>query len=184
MVSRMTQQFFDNVDWDELDYLIVDLPPGTGDIQLTLVQKIYLTGAIIVTTPQDLSLVDVRKGSDMFNKVNVPVIGVVENMSNYCLKGSINGIDNYKDINVTINNQKISSIDDFGNFNISLDIFKGIGGQSESSRLNVPLLGKLNIDSNLSVSGDKGLPYVLNYSNTYNSHEFSNIANQVSHNDA
>ena len=184
MVSRMTQQFFDNVDWDELDYLIVDLPPGTGDIQLTLVQKIYLTGAIIVTTPQDLSLVDVRKGSDMFNKVNVPVIGVVENMSNYCLKGSIKGISNYKDINVTINNQKISSIDDFGNFNFSLDIFKGIGGQSESSRLNVPLLGKLNIDSNLSVSGDKGSPYVLNYLNTYNSHEFSNIANQVSHNDS
>ncbi len=184
MVSRMTQQFFDNVDWGELDYLIVDLPPGTGDIQLTLVQKIYLTGAIIVTTPQDLSLVDVRKGSDMFNKVNVPVIGVVENMSNYCLEGSIKGLSNYKDIDIIINNQRVNSIDDAGNFNISLDIFKGIGGQSESSRLKVPLIGKLNIDSNLSISGDKGLPYVLNYSETYNSNEFFSIAQQISQNDA
>ena len=183
MVSRMTQQFFDNVDWGELDYLIVDLPPGTGDIQLTLVQKIYLTGAIIVTTPQDLSLVDVRKGSDMFKKVNVPVIGVVENMSNYCLEGSIKGVDNFKNIELIMDNQKIDFTDDSGKFNISLDIFKGIGGQSESSRLNVPLLGKLNIDSNLSLSGDQGSPYALNFSDTYNSREFFNIAKKVSGND-
>ena len=83
MVARMTQQFFDNVNWGDLDFLFIDLPPGTGDIQLTLVQKIALSGAIIVTTPQDLSLIDVEKGSDMFRKVNVPILGVVENMSNY-----------------------------------------------------------------------------------------------------
>ena len=93
MVSRMTQQFFDKVEWGDLDYLILDLPPGTGDIQLTLVQKIALSGAIMVTTPQDLSLIDVKKGSDMFKKVNTPIIGVVENMVGTTLSGKISNVN-------------------------------------------------------------------------------------------
>ena len=76
-------QFFDDVLWGELDYLILDLPPGTGDIQLTMVQKIALSGAIIVTTPQDLAILDVTKASDMFRKLKTPIIGVIENMSKY-----------------------------------------------------------------------------------------------------
>ena len=179
MVARMTKQFFDNVNWGELDYLIVDLPPGTGDIQLTLVQSIALTGAIIVTTPQDLSLVDVRKGSDMFQKVNVPLLGVVENMSNYTIKGLIEGIDDYNGVSIKINDKTIHTISDDGTFSISIDIFKGLGGKSESERLNVPLLGSLVIDSNLSASADKGLPYVLNYSNLYNIKEFTKIATAI-----
>jgi len=179
MVARMTQQFFNNVNWGKLDCLIVDLPPGTGDIQLTLVQKIALTGAIIVTTPQDLALVDVRKGSDMFNRVNVPVLGVVENMSNYSIKGSLKGLNDFNDIQIEINNHKVNSLNDKGEFEVSMDIFKGVGGASESKRLNVPLLGKLNIESDLSVSGDNGLPYVLNYNNTYNSNQFQEIANKI-----
>ena len=179
MVARMTQQFFDNVDWDELDYLILDLPPGTGDIQLTLVQKTFVNGAIIVTTPQDLSLVDVRKGSDMFKKVNVPVLGVVENMSSYFIDGEIEGFSDIKNINLKINGEKISDLQDNGKFQISVDIFKGLGGSLESKRLEVPLLGKLNIDSNLSISGDNGEPYVLNFTDTYNSNEFKKIANLI-----
>mgnify|MGYP000881697087 FL=1 len=73
MVARLTQQFFNDVVWGDLDYLIIDLPPGTGDIQLTLVQKLQLTGAIIVTTPQDLSLLDAKKAADMFKKVNTKI---------------------------------------------------------------------------------------------------------------
>ena len=179
MVARMTQQFFDNVDWDELDYLILDLPPGTGDIQLTLVQKTFVNGAIIVTTPQDLSLVDVRKGSDMFKKVNVPVLGVVENMSSYFIDGEIEGLSDIKNINLKINGKKISSLENNGKFQISVDIFKGLGGSSESKRLEVPLLGKLNIDSNLSISGDNGEPYVLSFTDTYNSNEFKKIVNLI-----
>ena len=179
MVARMTQQFFDNVDWDELDYLILDLPPGTGDIQLTLVQKTFVNGAIIVTTPQDLSLVDVRKGSDMFKKVNVPVLGVVENMSSYFIDGEIEGFSDIKNINLKINGEKISGLQDNGKFQISVDIFKGFGGSLESKRLEVPLLGKLNIDSNLSISGDNGEPYVLNFTDTYNSNEFKKIVNLI-----
>ena len=179
MVARMTKQFFDNVNWGELDYLIIDLPPGTGDIQLTLVQSISLSGAIIVTTPQDLSLVDVRKGSDMFNKVNVPLLGVIENMSNYSIEGIIKGLDNFDNLSIKINDEVIESINKDGKFSISIDVFKGLGGESESKRLNIPLLGKLVIDSNLSISADKGLPYVLNYKDSHNVQEFSKIANAI-----
>ncbi len=81
MVSGALQQLLNDTLWDNLDYLIIDLPPGTGDIQLTLAQKIPVTGAVIVTTPQDLALLDARRAYEMFRKVNVPVLGVVENMS-------------------------------------------------------------------------------------------------------
>jgi ATP-binding protein involved in chromosome partitioning len=83
MVTRYTQQFLRQVEWGELDYLVLDLPPGTGDIQLTIVQTVALAGAIIVTTPQEVALIDARKASTMFEKVNVPVIGLIENMSNF-----------------------------------------------------------------------------------------------------
>ena len=81
MVTRYTQQFLRQVDWGELDFLVLDLPPGTGDIQLTIVQTVALSGAIIVTTPQEVALIDARKAATMFEKVNVPVLGLVENMS-------------------------------------------------------------------------------------------------------
>ena len=93
LVGRMTEQFFQDVIWGDLDYLILDLPPGTGDIQLTLTQKLRLSGAVIVTTPQDIALSDVRKGADMFRKVKTPVLGVVENMSGLVIEGQISGVN-------------------------------------------------------------------------------------------
>ncbi len=87
MVAKMTEQFFSDVEWGELDYLICDLPPGTGDVQLTLTQQLDISGAVIVTTPQDIALADVRKGADMFRKVEAQVLGVVENMSGLVIEG-------------------------------------------------------------------------------------------------
>ena len=81
MASGAVKQFMSDVDWGELDYLVFDLPPGTGDIQLTLSQKAKVSGAVIVTTPQDIALLDARKGIEMFRKVDVPVLGIIENMS-------------------------------------------------------------------------------------------------------
>ncbi len=81
MLGKALQQLMQDTNWGELDYLIVDLPPGTGDVQLTLCQKVALTGAMIVTTPQDLALLDVRRACEMFRKLNVPIVGVVENMA-------------------------------------------------------------------------------------------------------
>jgi ATP-binding protein involved in chromosome partitioning len=83
MVTQALQQLLNDTDWGELDYLVVDMPPGTGDIQLTLSQRVPVSGAVVVTTPQDIALLDARKGLRMFQKVNVPVLGIVENMSTH-----------------------------------------------------------------------------------------------------
>ena len=118
MVMKALQQFLEDVDWGTLDYLIVDLPPGTGDAQLTMTQQVPLDGAVIVTTPQDVALIDARKGLAMFRKVNVPVLGVIENMSAFvcphCGKTS--------------------------------EIFKHGGGRRTAEQLGVPFLGEIPID--------------------------------------
>ena len=162
MVSRMTQQFFDNVLWSkDLDYLILDLPPGTGDIQLTLVQKVSLTGAIMITTPQDLSRIDVQKGTDMFKKVNTEILGVVENMSGLSVKGTIysNGqaLNNGK---LILEDNIVIEADNQGSFELDISPFIGQGGLDESERNNVPLLGKIPLDRKISESSDIGVPYI------------------------
>jgi ATP-binding protein involved in chromosome partitioning len=153
LVARMTEQFFRDVEWGQLDYLILDLPPGTGDIQLTLTQKLRITGALIVTTPQDIALADVRKGADMFKKVNTPVLGVIENMSGLILRGKVDSEASF----VTINEEKIK-IEEDGNFVYKIDLFKSGGGLQESERLGVPLLGKIPISKTITDSTDEGVP--------------------------
>ena len=177
MVSRMTQQFFENVNWGELDFLILDLPPGTGDIQLTLVQKIALSGAVIITTPQDLAHVDVKKGSDMFKKVNTPIIGIVENMSGLILSGKLDCTPN-SDVELTIDDEKIR-IDDNGKFDFKYDIFQGTSGSIESERLGIPLLGKINIDKKLSDSCDRGIPFVNEFEGCNTEQEFKRISEKL-----
>lgn len=132
MASGAIKQFLTDVDWGELDYLIFDMPPGTGDIQLTLVQTIPLTGAVIVTTPQEVSLIDARKALKMFERVNVPVLGVVENMSYFIAP-------------------------DTGK---QYDIFGSGGGKKICSELNTTLLGGIPIDPRIRVGGDTGVPIV------------------------
>jgi len=133
MASGAVKQFMGDVNWGDLDYLIFDLPPGTGDIQLTLVQTIPLTGAVIVTTPQDVALADARKGLVMFNKVNVPVLGIVENMS-YFICSHCGQREN---------------------------IFDTGGGSRTASELKVPFLGEIPIDTKIRIGGDKGTPIVV-----------------------
>ena len=132
MVMKAVEQFLGEVAWGKLDFLLVDLPPGTGDAQLTLTQKIHLSGAVIVTTPQDVSLIDARKGLAMFQKVNVPVLGIIENMSYYmCPK--------------------------WGNRE---EIFKHGGGQRTAKELHVPFLGEIPLDPKIAIGGDAGRPIV------------------------
>ena len=178
MVSKLTHQFFDNVDWGSLDYLILDLPPGTGDIQLTLVQKIALTGAIIVTTPQDLAHKDVQKGSDMFNKVNTPVIGVIENMSYFEIKGKLNKYIKDTDMVIDGIEEKIK-INSDGSFLANIKIFKGTSAQKESERLNISLLGSIPLDPNLSLLSDLGKPYVFEDTSTQTEKVFSIITEKI-----
>ena len=153
MVSKMTEQFFGDVKWGELDVMILDLPPGTGDIQLTLTQKLKMSGAVMVTTPQDIALADVRKGADMFRKVQTPVLGVIENMSGLLLDGHVDG----GATSVTINGETVA-VNESGNFNLKIDLFKTGGGQKESERLGVPLLGKIPISKLIMSATDSGVP--------------------------
>jgi len=179
MVSKLTHQFFDNVDWGNLDYLILDLPPGTGDIQLTLVQKIALTGAIIVTTPQDLAHKDVQKGSDMFEKVNTPVLGVIENMAYYRMEGRVVGTS--KD-NLELNIKNLDdniTVDDNGKFDFNIEIFKGKSGEKESKRLDIPLLGSLPLEPNISLSSDMGRPYIFDNESSCAGQIFSDIIKKI-----
>jgi len=132
MASGALKQFMSDVEWGELDYLIYDLPPGTGDIQLTLVQTIPLSGAVIVTTPQEVSLIDAKKGLKMFEKVNVPVYGIVENMSYFIAP-------------------------DTGN---KYDIFGSGGGENLASTLNTSFLGGIPLDPRIREGGDNGKPIV------------------------
>ena len=132
MVMKAVEQFLQDVAWGRLDYLVIDLPPGTGDAQLTLTQKIHLSGAVIVTTPQDVSLIDARKGLAMFQKVNVPVLGIVENMSYYVCP-------------------------ECGHRE---EIFKHGGGRKTAERLQVPFLGEIPLDPKVVAGGDSGRPIV------------------------
>jgi len=138
MASGAIKQFMSDVDWGELDYLVFDMPPGTGDIQLTLVQTIPLTGAVIVTTPQEVSLIDARKALKMFERVNVPVLGIVENMSYFIAP-------------------------DTGN---RYDIFGSGGGVKISKELGTVFLGGIPIDSRIREGGDKGVPIVFDIPDT------------------
>ena len=151
MVTRATQQFLRQVDWSGLDYLILDLPPGTGDIQLTVVQTVALSGAVIVTTPQEVALIDARKASSMFAKVNVPVLGIIENMS-YFLSPS----DGKR-----------------------YDIFGSGGGEREAARLKVPLLGTVPLNIETREAGDRGMPIMFENPEHPISKVFVKIADQL-----
>ena len=153
LVSRMTEQFFRDVEWGNLDVMILDLPPGTGDIQLTLTQKLRMAGAVIVTTPQDMALSDVRKGADMFRKVNTPVLGVVENMSGLVIEGEVDTAVS----TIQINGSRVQ-VNHAGKFSFIMDLFKKGGGEKESERLGVPLLGKIPLSEDIMSSTDAGTP--------------------------
>ncbi len=133
MVGKYLQMFIGSVEWGQLDYLILDLPPGTGDTQLTLAQSVPLSGAVIVTTPQDVSLKIARRGLRMFETVHVPILGIIENMSTFtcphCGKGT--------------------------------DIFRRGGGERMSQQLGVPFLGAISLDADIVTSGDEGRPIML-----------------------
>jgi len=151
MVTKMVSQFLFDVNWGDLDYLILDLPPGTGDVQLTLVQQVALTGAVIVTTPQDLALKDVERGANMFEKVNTPVLGIIENMSYHICT----------------------------NCGHKSQIFSTGGGEKESKRLDVPLLAKIPLNEEIMEAGEQGKPLVIHLPESEGAKIFREIADKV-----
>ncbi|HEY2483594.1 MAG TPA: Mrp/NBP35 family ATP-binding protein [Candidatus Binataceae bacterium] len=151
MVTKLETEFLFNVEWGELDCLVLDLPPGTGDAQLTITQRVALAGGVVVTTPQDLALLDVKRGVEMFREVNVPVLGVVENMSYYqCRKCGHRH-----------------------------EIFSHGGGARYASELGVPFLGELPIVRELREGGDRSNPLVASNPRHPVSAAFDAIATRV-----
>ena len=182
LVSRMTEQFFNDVTWGKLDFLILDLPPGTGDIQLTLTQKLRMAGAVIITTPQDIALADVRKGADMFRKVHTPILGVVENMSGLQLEGMVKTAGGIAQKNLRVVFQGIDqevNTDEEGNFSFPIDLFKSGGGAEESERLGVPLLGKIPISMEVMSATDGGKPIILSNPQSTVSEIFRDITENI-----
>jgi ATP-binding protein involved in chromosome partitioning len=151
MVMKLIDQFLKDVDWGELDYLVIDLPPGTGDTQLTLVQHTMLSGAVIVSTPQDLALVDAVKAAQMFRKVDVPILGLVENMSHY-------------------------RCPECGHEEA---IFGSGGVEREAGRLNIPLIGRIPLNPVIREGGDTGKPVVLAHPDSPEARAFLETAARV-----
>ncbi len=151
MVMTAINQLLNDVYWQDLDFLIIDMPPGTGDAQLTLSQKVQLAGAIIISTPQDLSLIDARKGINMFKKVNVPILGIIENMSYFlCTK-----------------------------CNEKHDIFGNGGAKKEAEKLGLPFLGEIPIDIELRVNSDEGTPLFIKNPKSRISKIYSEISKKL-----
>ncbi|HCU91034.1 MAG TPA: iron-sulfur cluster carrier protein ApbC [Gammaproteobacteria bacterium] len=152
MVTGALEQLLNDTNWSDIDYLIIDLPPGTGDIQLTLCQKIPVSGAVIVTTPQDIALLDARKALKMFEKVDVPVLGIIENMSVHICSSCGN----------------------------EEHIFGAGGGESIAQQYGIDMLGSLPLDTQIRAGVDNGKPTVALQPDSRPSHMYREIARRVS----
>jgi len=151
IAMKMIHQFLDQVEWGKLDFLFMDLPPGTGDVQLTLAQQAQLSGAVIVTTPQEVALGVARKGLKMFQQVNVPIIGIVENMSGFICSHC---------------GQETA-------------IFAKGGGEKLAGEMKVPFLGKLPLDPAIMSSGEKGVPLLVESTDSVAAKSFMNLAGLI-----
>ncbi len=151
LISRALQQLFFQTAWDEVDYLLVDLPPGTGDIQLTLTQKMPVTGAVIVTTPQDIALLDAKKAIDMFEKTGIPVLGLLENMS-------------------------LHICSQCGH---AEPIFGQDGGKDLATTHNIPLLGQLPLSLAVRTAMDAGEPFSLSQQDQSSEHVYRQAAQKL-----
>ena len=151
MLSGAIRQFLYDVDWGQLDYLVVDLPPGTGDAQLSLAQSIPLTGSVVVTTPQDVSIADVSRGIQMFRQLKVPVLGVVENMSGYVC----------------------------AHCGETTEIFGKGGGRELAGTYRVPFLGEIPLDPRIRIGGGDGQPIMIAAPDSALSAVFRDVASHI-----
>ena len=151
MLMGALQQMMNQVDWSRLDVLLVDLPPGTGDVQMTLSQKFFVAGAVVVSTPQDIALMDARKGIDMFKRMDVPLFGLIENMASFICDGC--GKEHHP----------------FGHG----------GARAEAEKLGSPFLGEIPLDLDIRVGSDGGVPIVVSKPDSPQSRAFQRIADEL-----
>lgn len=150
MVASTIKTFISKVLWDNVDFLIIDMPPGTGDALLTFSQEINIDGAVIITTPQDIAIIDVKRGIEMFKKTNVKILGIIENMTSFT---SDDGVEHF--------------------------IFGKDGGKNIANKFNIELLGQIPININLRKNSDEGSPFVDQFKDDKVSKLFLEIANKI-----
>jgi ATP-binding protein involved in chromosome partitioning len=150
MVASTIKTFTNKVLWDNVDFLIIDMPPGTGDALLTFSQEIDIDGAVIVTTPQDIAIIDVKRGIEMFKRTNVKILGIIENMTSFT---SDDGIEHF--------------------------IFGKDGGKNIAEKFNIELLGQIPININLRKKSDEGIPFVELYKEDKISKIFESIGKKI-----
>ncbi len=156
MLMGALQQMMQQVDWGRLDVLLVDLPPGTGDVQMTLCQKFFVAGAVVVSTPQDIALMDARKGIDMFRRMEVPLLGLIENMASFVCDGC--GKTHHP--------------------------FGSGGARAEAHKLGVPFLGEIPLDLGIRVGADGGVPIVVSNPDSPQAQVFQTIADDLIRSDS
>lgn len=155
MLMGALEQMMNQVDWGKLDVLLVDLPPGTGDVQMTLSQKFFVSGAIVVSTPQDIALMDARKGIDMFKRMEVPFYGLIENMASFVCDGC--GKEHHP--------------------------FGSGGAKAEAEKLGAPFLGEVPLDLDIRIGSDGGVPIVVSKPDSPQAKKFQQIADQIINSD-
>jgi len=156
MLMGALQQMMNQVEWGRLDVLLVDLPPGTGDVQMTLSQKFHVAGAVVVSTPQDIALMDARKGIDMFKRMDVPLFGLIENMASFICDGC--GKEHHP----------------FGHG----------GARAEAEKLGAPFLGEIPLDLDIRIGSDGGVPIVVSKPDSPQAQAFQRIADEIVASDA
>jgi ATP-binding protein involved in chromosome partitioning len=180
MVHKLIEQFLSDVSWGPLDYLLVDMPPGTGDAQLSLAQIVPLSGAVLVTTPQAVSTFDVGKAIAMFKQVNVDILGIVENMAGFAIEGTIEGARPGTRVAIESGGKKIDVVtNSLGRFHAVVDIFGSGGAERLSQRHGFPVLGRVPLDPVVRVGGDGGDPISVAEPNSPLAKCFQEIAGRV-----
>jgi ATP-binding protein involved in chromosome partitioning len=162
MVHKLIEQFLGDVDWGELDYLLVDMPPGTGDAQLSLAQIVPLTGAVLVTTPQAVSTFDVGKAIAMFDQVHVEILGIVENMSGFVVEGRVAGAAPGAVLELeTGSGMRKVPLEADGRFSTRLELFGSGGAEALAKKHGFPVLGQIPLNPVVRVGGDAGDPVTV-----------------------
>jgi ATP-binding protein involved in chromosome partitioning len=180
MVHKLIEQFLGDVEWGELDYLLVDMPPGTGDAQLSLAQIVPLSGGVLVTTPQAVSTFDVTKAIGMFKQVNVDVLGIVENMAGFTIAGTVAGAGAGTKVELETGSTRTPvTTDDSGRFELVVPIFGHGGAERLAKKHGFEVLGRVPVNPEVRVGGDAGDPVTIAAPDSAEAREFRTIAGRL-----
>ena len=177
MVHKLIEQFLADVEWGELDYLLVDMPPGTGDAQLSLAQIVPLSGGVLVTTPQAVSTLDVSKAIAMFKQVNVEILGIVENMAGFVVAGTVEGCPAGTPMHLDVGTGTLDmEVGEDGRFETVVHVFGAGGAERLAEKYGFPVIGRVPLNPAVRIGGDGGDPVIVTDPDSVVAREFSEIA--------